>query len=304
MDLKQLEYIVTIAETGSITRASELLYITQPSLSLSLSRLEKSLGTKLFTRQKNQLVPTEAGELYIETAKQMLEMKNSLYKQLERLAQASQSLLVGISPLTCSQMFSFVYSQFKRIYPDISLELREASARSLEQMLLDQEINLSCSVYNKECHIQKHLTYVKMKKEYFRLGISRKHPAVHALSLSDKEIVSLADFKDIPFILSPSGTYRREIEEHSFKESGLNPLISCEVNNPFTTMRMIANNEGVAFFSDGFRDCEDRIMYLDIATKPYWIIGVVYSDNHILTDHEQRFIELVQQYYKNRATYL
>ena len=149
MDLKQLEYVVTIAETGSITRASELLYITQPSLSLSLSRLEKSLGTKLFTRQKNQLVPTEAGELYIETAKQMLEMKNSLYRQLEQLAQASQSLHVGISPLTCSQMFSFVYSQFKRIYPDINLELREASAHSLEQMLLDQEINLSCSVYNK-----------------------------------------------------------------------------------------------------------------------------------------------------------
>ena len=69
-------------------------------------------------------------------------------------------------------------------------------------------------------------------------------------------------------------------------------------------MRMIANNEGVAFFSDDFRDSEDRIMYLDIAAKPYWIIGIIYCDNHVLTQHEQRFIELVQQYYKNCATYL
>ena len=295
MELKQLEYIVAIAETGSITRAAEQLYMTQPSLSLALSRLEKSLGMKLFTREKNQLILTNAGQLYVATAKEMLEMRDRLYKQMKELAQSSKTLRVGISSLTCSQMFGIVYSQFKERYPNINIELHEANAHPLEQMLLDDTISLACTVFNKECHTQKRLTYTTLRKESFRLGISRNHPAVKELHLSEDHAVCLSAFKEIPFIQSPPNTYRREIEEQSFHKCGLKPLVSCTVNNPFTIKRMVAEGKGFAFFSDGFRDVQDPILYLKIDSDPYWCIGILCSDNHVMNKQENYFIQLIRE---------
>ena len=72
MDLKEQEYVVALAEYGSITRAAEALFISQPTLSIFLSRLENRLGTPLFDKIGRKLVPTVAGELYVRRAKELL----------------------------------------------------------------------------------------------------------------------------------------------------------------------------------------------------------------------------------------
>lgn len=69
MDLKQLEYIIKIAEENNITRAAEKLYITQSALNQQLLRLERELGTPLFYRSRTNWHPTEAGQVYVENAK-------------------------------------------------------------------------------------------------------------------------------------------------------------------------------------------------------------------------------------------
>ena len=82
MDLRQLNYITVIAEELNLTRAAERLFVSQSTLSLYLSRLEKELGIRLFSRKNNRLVITAKGELYVETARKMLDMQKELYEQL------------------------------------------------------------------------------------------------------------------------------------------------------------------------------------------------------------------------------
>ena len=78
MDLKQIEYIVKIAETGNITRAAEQLFVTQSALNQQLLKLENALGIKLFYRRKHDLTPTDAGKVYLKYGRQMLIKKGSL----------------------------------------------------------------------------------------------------------------------------------------------------------------------------------------------------------------------------------
>ena len=73
MDLRQLEYIVQIAEENNITRAAEKLYITQSALNQQLLKLEKELGVPLFHRSRTDWHPTEAGEIYLSAARKMLQ---------------------------------------------------------------------------------------------------------------------------------------------------------------------------------------------------------------------------------------
>ena len=86
MDLKQLEYIVKIADENSITRAAERLYISQSGLNQQLLKLESELGIQLFHRSKNDLRLTEAGKVYVSYARQMLQLKQEAYDILNDMA--------------------------------------------------------------------------------------------------------------------------------------------------------------------------------------------------------------------------
>ncbi|MCI7796069.1 MAG: LysR family transcriptional regulator, partial [Lachnospiraceae bacterium] len=77
MDTKQIEYIIKIAEENNITRAAEKLFITQSALNQQLLKLEKELGTPLFHRSRTNWRLTEAGEIYLKNAREMLRIKKS-----------------------------------------------------------------------------------------------------------------------------------------------------------------------------------------------------------------------------------
>ena len=85
MDTKYISYILTIAKLKNMTKAAEELYVSQSSLSQYLSKLEQELGTPLFYRTKWELVPTPAGELYIEACHQVMNVKEQLYRQIKQL---------------------------------------------------------------------------------------------------------------------------------------------------------------------------------------------------------------------------
>ena len=86
MDLKQLEYIVSIDNEKSISKAADKLFITQSALNQQLLKLEKELGVQLFVRRSHAMTPTFAGKIYLSSARRMLDMKNETYKIIHDIA--------------------------------------------------------------------------------------------------------------------------------------------------------------------------------------------------------------------------
>lgn len=78
LNLYKLKYVVTVAEEKSITKAAKKLYISQPSLSLSIHAIEDALGVELFVRGKNSVTLTPAGQAYVEWARSLLNRQSSL----------------------------------------------------------------------------------------------------------------------------------------------------------------------------------------------------------------------------------
>lgn len=88
--------MLAIAETGSVTKAAEGLFITQSALDQQLLKLERGLGAWLFHSARNRLVPTEAGEIYLRYARQMLGLKEEAYRIIQDLAaRAADAILPG-----------------------------------------------------------------------------------------------------------------------------------------------------------------------------------------------------------------
>ena len=98
MNLKQLTYIVTIADTQNISHAADLLYISRPALNHYLITLENELGFPLFKRVQKKMIPTEAGTVYIRSAKEILEIKKQAYKAINEINNCEPDVLILESP--------------------------------------------------------------------------------------------------------------------------------------------------------------------------------------------------------------
>jgi len=97
MDFHQLEYVMAIAEEKSFSKAAKKLYISQPSLSQYIMRLEEQIGIKIFDRTTNPLILTFAGEKYLEAAKNILILNNQLKRVLVDIADSKKGrLTIGI----------------------------------------------------------------------------------------------------------------------------------------------------------------------------------------------------------------
>ena len=107
MNLKHLTYIVTIAEMQSISKAAEILFLSRPALNHFLLNLEKELGFSLFKRINKKLILTDAGRIYVDSAKSILEIKKQTYKLLEELSDCETGCLhIGLTRGIGIHMFS------------------------------------------------------------------------------------------------------------------------------------------------------------------------------------------------------
>lgn len=94
MDLHELQYIITVAECQSVTKAARKLYISQPSLSYAISQVEKAAGMKLFDRNHQPITLTEAGRLYVKMARNILREQGELASRLADLKTVVQGRFI------------------------------------------------------------------------------------------------------------------------------------------------------------------------------------------------------------------
>lgn len=104
--MKSLEYIVEIAEEKSLLRAAQKLYVSSSALSQFVSKLEAELNAPLFIRTKNGWFPTPAGDIYIEMAKQILDIRRRAHTEISLVSSSFHSVInVGVSSGKMTEMF-------------------------------------------------------------------------------------------------------------------------------------------------------------------------------------------------------
>ena len=144
MEYRDFEYVLTIYQEKSLSKAAEKLYITQPALSIFLTRLETQLQTRLFERTKRGLVPTYAGQKYIEFARQSIALGRSFDQELcEIQAERKGILRLGTSPHIGSIVLPEVLFSFQNRYPNIQLAITEGTSLTLEKLIDNNELDLA-----------------------------------------------------------------------------------------------------------------------------------------------------------------
>lgn len=303
MNTRELEYILTIAKEKSISKAAEKLYVTQPALSLFLTRLEGQLGTPLFIRGAGGLTPTFAGERYIQMSRKVLKDYRDFEQELCDISSLRMGRLkVGTSAHIGSYVLPQVIPLFNRAYPNIEVSISEGNSQVLEHMISGNELDVAL------LHLPlKSITanYVEIARERYVMAFARNHPLTQKLCTRKGEkypYINPAEAAGEKFVLSFPYQRVRQISDRILEKAGITPDIILTTSSVQTALRFAGVGLGVTFLPESyiqlFRCTHEPVFcYMDDAFEAYWTFVVVYSGDTPPSGPARAFIEMTRETY-------
>src|SRR5690606_17870911 len=133
MELRQLRYLLAIAETGNFTRAAETVFVSQSALSQQIQSMEQEIGTVLLDRSRTGVRLTAAGEILCHHARQMLRELDEAKVAIEELEGLRRGeLRIGVVQTVNAYLMPVIATAFNQRYPDIRLSIEELAADDIE----------------------------------------------------------------------------------------------------------------------------------------------------------------------------
>lgn len=301
MDTRQMEYIIQISEERSITKAAEKLFITQSALNQQLQKLEKELGIALFIRTRSDWQLTPAGEIYVNTARQILNLKKDAYSQIQDLKESgNRRISLGLIPERGVNMFTAIYPEFHKKFPDIRIDPVECNVRTMQNLITRNELDLGLITLAPAQKDEN--TYIHMEDEEIFLAV----PSCHPLAVSGSEQadtapeISLSRFSQDPFILITRRSTMFQLEESLFAAAGFEPQVLFSTSSNVSKYRMVLAEVGCALLPGFFAKPDPGLRYFRLEGKPAWEVTMCCRKGAYLSQAEQYFLELCRDYWKSQ----
>jgi len=303
MDIHQITNIIAIEDEGNIARAAEKLYITQSALNQQLLKLEKELGIPLFQRQRHRMVPTPAGRVYLQKAREIVRIKEEAYRIIGDYAnENSGEISIVYTPERGSRMFAEVFLKFREKYPKVRFHTHEARNIKMEQMLLRGEVTIACLSYTQATKNPK-LSYYSSQEEPFVVACptSRGYVQETLAAAADGErlpVIDLNALRDESFVLHTRETLSRAIEDEAFERAGFSPQVLFETSNSAISLQMARQQEAACIMQLGYAHGTEGVTCFRFAPFPLWSISVATLKNAYLTKPERYLVQLITEYNK------
>jgi DNA-binding transcriptional LysR family regulator len=234
MNMKQMEYIITVAEEGGVTEAAKKLYISQPSLSQVIQTVEKEIGMPIFDRRNLPFKLTYAGERYIKMAKTILACKKAFLNEINDINEGTKGhIIIGSSPKRSRQILPYIIPEFVKQFPDVKITLYEDTNNHLIEMLLQNKIDLA--YVNSVQPRNKDLTYLELFSEHLVLAVAKSSDV--AKRLADKYLypdampIPLSEVKGERFIMLHKNHNVRKAVDRMFEEADITPNVFLETHD-------------------------------------------------------------------------
>jgi LysR family nitrogen assimilation transcriptional regulator len=258
MELRQLESLVTIADSGSFSRAAAALNLAQPSLSRQISLLESELGQRLLVRTGRGVAPTAAGEALLVHARSMLATARQARDELRDLHESpSGRVVIGMPPRVALGLSVPLVREFRARFPRAVMTVQESLSLSLRELLIAGRLDLAL-MFDPQPAAQ--LKYEPLMRERLVLVAppgSRLPPRA-----------SLASLAGYPMVLPSAPNAIRGLVDDVLRPRGIQLQVLAEVGVAQTVLTLVLQGVGCTVFP------ESAVLASGHANKlPYTPIG-------------------------------
>ncbi|MDO5718377.1 MAG: selenium metabolism-associated LysR family transcriptional regulator [Tissierellia bacterium] len=246
MDIRQLETFITVADNKSFTKASEILYVTQPTVSNHIAGLEKELDTVLFIRTRRNVSLTSSGQIFYRHAAKLLnDYKNMLVELKSFNITIKGHLNIYASSVPRKFFLPNLLKNFSKDYPLIGYSLINDDSEAVINSLMEAETDFGFVGMKVE---SPKLSYHEVMKDEL-VFITSKETSVH----SDNGYISIDEVLQNKIMLREEGSGTRRLFENGLKKIGKKidrSNIFAIIEDPSTIMKMVSNNLAAAIISE------------------------------------------------------
>jgi DNA-binding transcriptional LysR family regulator len=240
MELRQLRYLVALADEQHFTRAAAREHIAQPALSQQIRRLEQELGIALVERTTRRVTITEAGRTLVARARRILSEVDAANAEMQALAGVRTGrVTVGTMHTMGPVDVSLALAVFHERHPGVELTVREQSSGELAEMLRDDVLDLAFLSVTERMDSHE-LGLHQLVSEELVVVLPAEHP------LAGRGEIRMADLEDEHFIGYREGARLRELLTFAARHAGFEAQVKLESNDSERIRRMVARQMGVA----------------------------------------------------------
>jgi LysR family hydrogen peroxide-inducible transcriptional activator len=266
MNLRDLKYLISVAKEQHFARAAEKSFVSQPTLSMQIKKLEDELGVQIFERSQKKFLITKIGEEIIKKAEIILREA----EEIKNLAQNSKDpfsgeIRIGAFPTLASYFFPKVVGKISKKFPKLKLLLVEEKTETLLQKLKNGEIDaaliaIPCDDFG--------LEHQKIFEEDFLLAVSQNH------ELAKKKKIDKKEFRKKELMLLEDGHCLRDQALEACSMLGAFENQDFRASSLETLRQMVIAGVGITLIPEIAVKKEDKISYLRIVNAPKRRIGL------------------------------
>ncbi|MGE8393595.1 LysR family transcriptional regulator [Pseudomonas sp. BIGb0427] len=290
MEFKQLRSFLEVVHRGGFTQAAQTLHISQSAVSKQVAQLEQDLGVPLLERQGSQLHLTAAGKIVLERGEAMLRLRQELLSELDDLSQLARGeLRLGLPLLGSDALFARLFAEYRRRYPNISVQLFEGGSRSVEQAVLSGELELGGSLTPSDPAF----AYQPFCNEPLDALLPTEHPLAAAGQ------VSLAQLADTPFLLYQRSFVLNDRLLGACQQLGFTPREGGRSGQADFLAALVAAGQGVVLLPSVVARGLERPgvvrLALSAPTDLRWDIAFIWRQGAYLSRAAQAWLQLLRE---------
>ena len=291
MEIRNLTTFLHVAELNSFTKAAELLGYTQSTVSFQIKQLETELDCLLFERINHTITLTERGRELLSYAHNVCRLTEEFKQDIAEISSPKGYIHIVTPDSVCEDMLSRNYSEFKRLYPDISLKFTTADTGDMFKMLdrneADMVITLDNRIFQKD--------YVIAKEQKIDM-----HFVTNASSqFAGRKKLSIKDIKDEPFILTEKEMGYRRTFNRELAKMDIDIIPALEVGRTDLITLLLKNGEGISYLPDFVTEKsvnDGTLVRLDVTDINIEIWKqLIYHKNKWISNPMKLFIEYIKE---------
>ena len=289
MDIRALRYFVELVREQSFTRASEKLFVTQPTISKMIRNMEEELGQPLLNREGHSFTLTDSGQVLFARGQLILAQMQQLEAELADLQSLQHGrLALGIPPMV-GHVYADLIRAYRSRYPKVELSIVEYGGRRIEQAVLEGELDLA-------------ITMLPTREEGVLSALELDcYPIQVVLPdlprwRGDSEI-RLADLQEEPFLLYTQAFTLSERLEQACQQAGFVPQVAARSSQWDFLTAMVRSGMGVAFLPEPIcrRLTPDGLVLRPLLPELSWRLGVIWPAKRYLSRTAEAWLALCRE---------
>ncbi len=287
MKLLQMKYFQTVCRYGSITKAAEELFVSQPTISFCIKELESEFGVRLFHRRHNRLQLPVEGAYFLDKVNYILQSVDALAVQMKNMGNNRNHVKIAVPAMISTFLFPQIFNAYSKTYPEVELEMLETGSLQVRKLVDASSVDLGITI--RDDVVDDTYNELPLVSTELVFCVSRKHP------LADRKQISFKELSDEHIILFKADSYQNIFIKRAFSEAGVEPNIMLYSSQLYTIKQFLSYGNVGAFLYRQVAEMDKDLVCIPLEQPIIQDIALIWTKNGNLYSDSENFIQFAKQ---------